>query len=78
MGPSARIWKEASVWLSAAVASLLSMERMGGVGGVGPWESWCLTGSVQGCTGFMASHGFSTGSAEVGATLAVAWERDCG
>lgn len=55
------------------MASLLSMVRTGGGGGVGPWESWYLD-SVQGCTGFMASQGFSMGSAEVGATLALAFD----
>lgn len=38
------------------------------------YESWYFVDSVQGCTGFMASQGFSTGSAEVGATLALAFE----
>lgn len=57
------------------MASLLSMVRTGGGGGAGAWESWYFVGSVQGCTGFMASQGFSTGSAEVGATLALAFER---
>lgn len=56
------------------MASLLSKVRTGGGGGAGPWESMYLAGSVHGCTGFMASQGFSTGSAEVGATLALTFE----
>lgn len=57
------------------MASLLSMVRTGGAGGAGPYESWYFADSMQGCTGFMASQGFSTGSAEVGATLALAFGR---
>lgn len=54
------------------MARLLSMVRTGGAGGLGVYESWYFEDSVQGCTGLIASLGFSRGSAEVGATRALA------